>query len=122
MTVTCGDGNMMVSLEKQRFPYLNVSQLHLNYHWCRATENPTHLLLNTSLDGCGTTVIETEESLIFSNEIHGDVWQIDGAITRNHDFDLQFNCSYSRKRFLSLSFTPSGIVTPPGEGKIVSHT
>ena len=115
VTVSCGDGNMTISLEKQRFPYLNASQLHLRGDWCGATESSTHLFLITALNDCGTTYIETEDSLIFSNEIQGDV-QVHNVITRYHDFDLQFNCTYSRKRFLSLSFTPDGIVIPSGEG------
>jgi len=117
VTVSCDDGNMTVSLEKQSFPYLNASQLHLRGYWypCWATESSTHLFLSTALNDCWTTVIETEDSLIFSNEIYGDL-QVYNSITRDHDFELQFNCTYSRKRFLSLSFTPSGIVIPPVEG------
>ena len=121
MTVICGDGNMTVALEKARYSYLNASLLHLRDSWCRATESATHLFLSTDLNDCSTTFIETESSIIFMNEIQGDIGRISGVVTRDHDFDLQFNCSYSRKKFLSLSFTPEGIVIPPGQGIIVSY-
>ena len=117
VTVSCDDGNLTVSLEKQSLLYLNASQLHLRGYWypCWATESSTHLFLSTALNDCWTTVIETEDSLIFSNEIYGEV-QVYNSITRDHNFGLQFDCTYSRERFLSLSFTPDGIVMPPGEG------
>ena len=98
---------MTVYLEKQKFPYLNASMLHLRWSWlsrCRASETPTHLVLSTSLDDCGTTVTEVDDDvIIFTNEIEGDI-QVQNYITRDHDFDLQFNCSYSRKKLLGLSF------------------
>ena len=116
MTVTCNDYSMTVSLEKQRFPCLNVSLIHLKYPWCRATETQTHLFLSTSLDGCGTTVNETDEWLIFSNEIQAEFRVVQNTITRDHDFVLQFNCSYSRRKRLALSFTPDGIVVAKDKG------
>ena len=97
---------MTVYLEKQKFPYLNASMLHLRWSWlgrCRASETPTHLVLSTSLNDCGTTVTEVGDLIIFTNEIQGDI-QVQNYITRDHDFDLQFNCSYSRKKLLGLSF------------------
>ena len=97
---------MTVYLEKQKFPYLNASMLHLRWSWrswCRASETPSHLVLSTSLDDCGTIVTEMDDLIIFTNEIQGDI-QVQNSITRDHDFDLQFNCSYSRKKLLGLSF------------------
>ena len=112
---------MTVALKKEIYPYLNSSLLHLRSSWCRATESSTHMYLSTDLNDCSTTYVETESSLIFMNEIQGEIGRIESVVTRDHDFDLQFNCSYSRKKFLSLSFTPQGIVVPPGQGIIVSR-
>lgn len=113
VTLTCGDGNMTISLEKQKFLYLNASQLHLLGSWCRATESATYLFLHTDLNDCSTTYMETESSLVYSNEVQTDIGQIQSVVTRDHEFNLRFNCSYPRKKFLSLSFTPIGIVLPP---------
>ena len=112
---------MTVALEKEIYPYLNASLLHLRGSWCRATESATHMYLSTDLNDCSTIYVETESSLIFMNEIQGEIGRIASVVTRDHDFDLQFNCSYSRKKILSLSFTPQGIVVPPGQGIIVSR-
>ena len=115
---------MTVYLEKQNFPYLNASMLHLRWSWlgrCRASETPTHLVLSTSLDDCGTTVTEMDDLIIFTNEIEGDI-QVQNYITRDHDFDLQFNCSYSRKKHLGLSFITGEIfVQDPGIGTLNEH-
>lgn len=100
---------MTVSLEKRTFPFFEVSQLHLRYSSCRATENDTHLLISTTLNGCGTLVNETEDALIFWNEIQADAVIIDYVITRTHDIKLPFYCSYSRRKLLSLSFAPQPI-------------
>ena len=101
MTVTCGDKNMTIYLEKQKFPYLNASMLHLRRSSCRASETPTHLVLSTDFNDCGTTYTEVDDLSIFTNEVQGDI-QVQDYITRDHDFDLQFNCSYSRKIFLKF--------------------
>lgn len=120
VTLTCGDGNMTISLEKQKFLYLNASQLHLLGSWCRATESATYLFLHTDLNDCSTTYMETESSLVYSNEVQTDIGQIQSVVTRDHEFNLRFNCSYPRKKFLSLSFTPIGIVLPPPQGTNLS--
>ncbi|KAJ7383305.1 hypothetical protein OS493_029271 [Desmophyllum pertusum] len=109
VSVDCGDSRMTVSLEKKTFPFFDVAQLHLRYASCKATENDTHLLISTDLNGCGTLVNETQDALIFWNEIRADAVIIDFVITRTHDIRLPFYCSYSRKKLISLSFTPRRI-------------
>ncbi|XP_068694613.1 ZP domain-containing protein-like [Montipora foliosa] len=113
VTLTCGDGEMTVSLVKSSYTTLNASRLHLNDASCRATENTSYITFYTSLDGCGTTRSETESWFTFYNQIKGEIGQIGGAVTRDHDFHMHFNCSYQRKEVLSLSFQPKGIVRPP---------
>ena len=100
---------MTVSLEKQRFHYFTVNQLRLRYASCKATKNSTHFLISTSLDSCGTQRNETEDYLIFWNEVLADALIIDGVVTRSHDIKLPFYCRYSRKKFMSLAFTPQRI-------------
>ncbi len=109
MSITCSDNNMTVSLEKRTFKFFEVSQLHLRYASCRATENSTHLLISTPLNGCGTLVNETEDALMFWNEVLADAVIVDYVVTRTHDIKIPFYCSYPRKTLLSLSFTPQRI-------------
>ena len=106
VSVDCGASNMTVSLEKKTFPFFDAARLHLRYSSCRATQNATHLLISTPLNGCGTQINETQDALIFWNEIKADLVIIDYVITRTHDIKLPFYCSYSRKKMLSLSFKP----------------
>ena len=100
---------MSLSIEKQAFSFVQVEQVHLRYSSCKATENDTHLTISTLLNDCGTSVNETEDALVFWNELRVDAVIIDGVITRSHDIRLPFYCSYSRKKLVSLSFKPLGI-------------
>ena len=64
---------------------------------------------------------EMNDLIIFTNEIQGDI-QVQNSITRDHDFDLQFNCSYSRKKLIGLSFITGEIfVQDEGIGTINEH-
>ena len=107
---------MTVALRKAYYHYLNASRLHLSDPSCRATESATYIFLTTSLDSCWTKRSETGTLLTFYNKVEGDTERIRNTITRDHDFDMNFNCSYRRKEFLSLSFTPQGVVRPPLKG------
>ena len=107
--LTCTRDNMTMTLQKETYYFFDVSQLHLRYGSCRATENSTHFIISTPLDGCGTLVNETEHALIFWNEVQADAFIIDNVITRTHNFKLPFSCSYSRNTLQSLGFTPQSI-------------
>ena len=100
---------MTMTLQKETYYFFDVSQLHLRYGSCRATENSTHFILSTPLDGCGTLVNETEQVLIFWNEVQADALIIDNVITRTHNLKLPFSCSYSRNTLQSLGFTPQSV-------------
>ena len=76
----------------------------------RATQNSTHVIISTPLNGCGTLVNETEEELVYWNEIQVDAVIIDNVITRTHDISLPFYCSYSRREKLILGFSPRNII------------
>ena len=133
VTVTCGDYVIEVSIEKALHPSLEANRLRLYYSssGCQAvTQTSTHLYVSTSLQGCGTLFLETGDSLVFSNVIVQDAVPLQGSgfgsgdngseavITRDHDFDLPFECSYSRKKILSLQFVPEGRVEIPGVGMV----
>ena len=110
---------MTVTFEKEKYYFFNVSELHLQYGSCRATENSTHFILRTLLNDCGTFVNETEEVLIFWNEVQADALIIDNVVTRTHDVKVPFSCSYSRKSLQSLGFTPQSIhIGQEGDAKL----
>ena len=105
VSVNCSD-IITIALEKKTFPFFDVARLHLRYSSCRATQNDTHLLIRTPLNGCGTLVNETEDDLFFWNEIRTEVVLIDNVITRSHDVKIPFYCSYSRRKWVNLGFKP----------------
>ena len=109
VAVTCGKRNMTISLEKQSFSFVRAEEVRLRYSSCKATENDTHVTISTLLNDCGTSVNETQDALLFWNELRVDAVIIDGVITRSQDIRLPFYCSYSRKKLLSLSFNPLGV-------------
>lgn len=121
--VSCGDYVIEVSIEKTLYPSLEANRLRLYYSssaGCQATQTSTHLYVSTSLHGCGTQFLETGDSFVFSNVIVQDAAPFQGSgagsgddgsgavITREHNFDLPFECTYSRKKILSLQFVPEG--------------
>ncbi|XP_066022017.1 uncharacterized protein [Pocillopora verrucosa] len=105
VSVNCSD-IITVALEKKTFPFFDVARLHLRYSSCKATQNDTHLLISTPLNGCGTLLNDTEDDLIFWNEIRTEVVLIDNVITRSHDVKIPFYCSYSRRKWVNLGFKP----------------
>ena len=100
----------MVALKKRAFKFLEARQLHLRYASCNATQNSTHFLISTPLNGCGTWTNETKDALFFWNEVVADAEIIDYVVTRSHNIKLPFYCGYSRKTLISYSFTPQRIV------------
>ena len=90
--------------------------IFLNY---RATQNSTHVSISTNLNACGTQVNETEDALIFWNEIRVDAVIIGNVITRTHDINLRFHCSYSRKKMLSVQFQTQQVFTG-SEGALIN--
>ena len=85
----------------------------------RATQNSTHVSISTNLNACGTQVNETEDALIFWNEIRVDAVIIGNVITRTHDINLRFHCSYSRKKMLSVQFQTQQVFTG-SEGALIN--
>lgn len=67
--------------------------------------------------------METGDVLVFSNVVRQDASPQqssanDGSalITREHDFEVPFQCRYSRKKLLSLYFVSVGRIDIPGAG------
>ena len=85
----------------------------------RATQNSTHVSVSTNLNACGTQVNETEDALIFWNEIRVDAVIIGNVITRTHDINLRFHCSYSRRKMLSVQFQTQQVFTG-SEGALIN--
>ena len=73
VSVVCDENNMTVSLEKQTFPFFNVSSLHLRYSSCRYS---IFLVLNTRAQhwiNCGL-VSSVGRALVCRAGGRGFVW------------------------------------------------
>ena len=107
VTVTCADDSMALSFEKQSFPFFDANLLHLRHPSCNAQVNSTHIILTTSLNDCGTLQNETQDAVIFWNEVLANAVNVTGiGITRTHNIRIPFSCRYGRKKLVSLNFTP----------------
>ncbi|XP_047436383.1 ZP domain-containing protein-like, partial [Mugil cephalus] len=106
-TVTCNETTITVEVEKSYLIRRNLDNLHLNDFTdpsCNLTthSNETHLMTVMSLNACGTHVEEDEDNIIFVNEISSA--DPDEIISRRHDVEIVFSCSYPKRTNLTLGF------------------
>ena len=116
VTVTCRAHEMEVTFEKRIFTTLEARNMSLDATACSASDSPQFISISTALNECGTKFYETGDTIVFSNVVHKDAELANGQITREHDFEFPFNCSYSKTKFLSLQFVPEGRLDVPGVG------
>lgn len=114
VTVTCRAHEMKVTFEKRIFITLEARNMSLDAPACSASDSPQFISISTALNQCGTKFYETGDTIVFSNVVHKDAELVNGQITREHDFEFSFNCSYSKTKFLSLQFVPEGRLDVPG--------
>ena len=109
--VICGNDGITVLAHRSSLPKsTNVNGLHLLDRRCRANYNQTHIFIKTSLTGCGTRYKETDQKVFFSNALSEEPssFASKDVITRSHLLNVNFTCSYGRKRTVgSFSFQPA---------------
>ena len=108
--VICNNDDITIIADRSNLPKsMNVNGLHLLDSRCRANYNQTHVFVKTSLTGCGTRYEETDQTMFFSNVLSEEPYLVtSGVITRNQLVNINFTCSYGRKRTVgSISFQPS---------------
>ncbi|XP_028394918.1 uncharacterized protein LOC114519064 [Dendronephthya gigantea] len=90
--------------------HVNIDNLYLRSRsrYCKASWNSTHVIVKTSLTGCGTVFSKNEQTLFFSNALSEVKQSHSGVITRNYLFRANMTCSYPRKRTVGpFSFSPA---------------
>uniref|UniRef100_H3ATL0 Soluble scavenger receptor cysteine-rich domain-containing protein SSC5D n=1 Tax=Latimeria chalumnae TaxID=7897 RepID=H3ATL0_LATCH len=99
----CTDTTMTLSVPKSSFNRLHNIHFHLNDPSCSVTSNGTHIIASVSLNSCGTQMKETRDYIIFKNEItsfnHPHF-----VITRKHDVQIPFSCSFPKRTNVAASF------------------
>ncbi|XP_041918017.1 uncharacterized protein LOC121682080 [Alosa sapidissima] len=103
--VICSENFMAIELETSisESIKLHVDHLRLNDPSCTLYSNGTHVFANMSLNTCGTTIEEDDNSLFFKNEIVSFDNQND-VITRINQVEFQFFCKYPKKSSVTLEF------------------
>ncbi|KAM4617837.1 uncharacterized protein O3C94_021722 isoform 2-T2 [Discoglossus pictus] len=102
-TLTCTDNTMTLLIDKSPASALYENHLRLNDPQCLVTSNSTHLIGSVGFNSCGTEIEETEDKIVFKNQITsfdhlGDV------ITRKQQVAIDFNCSFPKETLLSAAF------------------
>ncbi|XP_062404750.1 ZP domain-containing protein-like [Sardina pilchardus] len=103
--VICTENFMAIELETSisESIQLHVDHLRLNDPSCTLYSNGTHVFANMSLNTCGTTVEEDQDSLFFKNEIVSFDNQ-SNVITRINQVEFQFFCKYPKRSNVTLEF------------------
>ena len=105
----CDTSHMTALLKRAHLPkHVNVDRLYLQHRGCKAEWNSTHVIIKTSLSGCGTTFSKDHQTIFFSNVLseEGDSLGV-GNSTKTYLLRANLTCSYPRRRTVgSLNFTP----------------
>jgi hypothetical protein len=122
----CETNHMTAFLERAFLSkHVNVDRLYLRDRGCKAEWNSSHVVIKTSLSGCGTTFSKDHQNIFFSNVLSGE--SDSSAVGNSTKTYLRANmtCSYPRKRTVgSLSFAPVAPVKHEllaSLGKFMSH-
>ncbi|KAM4618112.1 uncharacterized protein O3C94_021980 [Discoglossus pictus] len=118
-TLLCTSTGMIMSIAKSRTSALYENHLRLNNPQCLVTSNSTHLIARAAFNDCGTQIMETENKIIFKNQITsfdnmGDV------ITRTNQVVIAFNCSFPKTSSMFAAFRAQKAIyefTEAGFGK-----
>ena len=114
----CTDEAMFIFLERKSFQGFDPSKMTLLYPSCRASYNDTHITLRTSLNDCGTTHNESEDTITFYNKVRSVEFSSGNVITRDQNVSVPFYCSYGRKAIVrNPSFKTWKSYVTSSEGK-----
>ena len=120
INVKCADETMFIFLERTSFQGFDPSKLTLLYPSCRASYNATHITLQTSLNDCGTTHNESEDTITFYNKVQSVQFSPWNVITREQNVSIAFYCSYGRKALVrNPSFKTWKNIFTASEGKVI---
>ncbi|XP_068172177.1 uncharacterized protein [Antennarius striatus] len=106
-SVICNESTMTVMILKSSIPGINENHLKLNDATntaCRLRSNSTYIFAVIPLSSCGTQIKETNDKLIFSNDV-SVVDNIADVITRKQLLEVQFSCQYSKRGNVTMSYS-----------------
>ena len=98
---------MRIDIDRKYFNPAKYSAITLLDSSCRATVSKLHITLDTIPQNCGSKRIQTDDYIVYENEVFMKAIPTDTLVTREHDVRIRFKCSYNRSDISSLkSFRP----------------
>ncbi|XP_030842566.1 ZP domain-containing protein-like [Strongylocentrotus purpuratus] len=99
--LVCEDSSMTVYLDKARLGISSQDRVSFKNSLCRGAEYDVDTVAITApYNGCGTTVSESDDVILFSNQvnvmIHSDI--------RSSDVSIRVNCSMSRTYHVAMTY------------------
>lgn len=92
--VSCSANKILVAIDKKTAPRVKSRDLHLRDKKCRASENSTHIILETIPSECQTKVKAVGRAVEYENVVLNGEQIYDGIISREDTFRLPFRCIF----------------------------
>uniref|UniRef100_A0A8C5PI44 ZP domain-containing protein n=1 Tax=Leptobrachium leishanense TaxID=445787 RepID=A0A8C5PI44_9ANUR len=107
-TVVCNRNTMTLYIAKSFLNGTSENDLQLNDPQCLVSATSTHYIASVGFNSCGTEIEETDDSIIFRNQVTS-LDKITDVITRTNQVAVPFSCSFSKEERLSVSFRPQKV-------------
>ena len=109
--VTCTVNYMRIEIPRNVFNSSKFSDISLLDKSCKASFSDSKIILDTAPHLCGSNRKETQDRIIYQNEVYMTAVPTGKLVTREHDVRITFSCHYDRSGYLSLqSFKPQTII------------
>ncbi|XP_021323413.2 CUB and zona pellucida-like domain-containing protein 1 [Danio rerio] len=100
--VTCSANSMSVTIVRSSIQNLRGDQLRLIDPSCQLYSNSTDVYASTPLNGCGTTLEETDNELIFKNKV--TTFDNPQDVTSRINLELEIMCAYQKTNNIRQEF------------------
>lgn len=98
--VTCADNEMILHVNRMRYPVNQKQVITLKDNRCSGVFNSSHTIIKTSFDQCGTTVEERNNYIIYKNTaklvVGNDTVAGNGVITRKRIVNIKMECKHEK--------------------------
>ena len=92
---------MRIDIDRRYFNPVKYSAITLLDSSCRATVSKFHITLDSVPQKCGSKRTQTNDYIVYENEVYMKAIPTDALITREHDVRISFKCSYNRSDIMS---------------------
>ena len=105
--ISCSTNYMRIDIDRKYFDPKKYTNINLLDPSCISTVSKTHITLDTLPQSCGAIKTETNDYIIYQNEVYMKARPTQELVTREHDVRIKFKCSYKKSDITgSTSFRP----------------